>query len=141
MMSERPRWVEEDRGHASPCWIWQRYIQQHGYGVAWVKGEGRKVVAHRVVYEELVGPVPSGMELDHLCEVRCCVNPAHLRPASHRENTLRGNGVASRNIMKTHCPQGHPYDEQNTRYVEGGRRRCRACLRQQKRARREALRA
>lgn len=81
--------------------------------------------AHRVAYEEIMGPVPEGLELDHLCRTRSCVNPSHLEPVTHRENMNRGD-VATR--RKTHCPKGHPYDEENTG-IYNGYRNCRACAR------------
>jgi hypothetical protein len=78
----------EDRGHPTPCWIWQRAINGAGYGAKWFAGKVCR--AHRVYYERLVGPIPAGLELDHLCRVRACVNPAHLEPVPGRENTRRG---------------------------------------------------
>jgi hypothetical protein len=85
--------------------------------------------AYRITYETLVGPVPNGLELDHLCRVRACVNPGHLEPVTHRVNTLRGETVAARNARATHCPAGHPYDEVNTYADRLGRRSCRECCR------------
>lgn len=78
----------DDRGHASPCWVWQLYKVGAGYGRMTVAG--RQVLAHRHYYEQHVGPIPEGLELDHLCRVRCCVNPAHLEPVTHAENQRRG---------------------------------------------------
>jgi hypothetical protein len=76
-----------------------------------------------------MGAVPEGLELDHLCRVRGCVNPKHLEPVTHRENLMRGESWSAVNARKTHCPEGHPYDETNT-YIDGkGRRRCRECAR------------
>lgn len=77
--------------------------------------------AHRVVYETVVGPVPEGLELDHLCRNRGCVNPAHLEPVTHQENMRRGHWG-----MKTHCPQGHPYEGDNL-VRDGHSRICRWC--------------
>lgn len=83
------------------------------------------VPAYRFAYEFLVGPIPDGLELDHLCRVRLCVNPAHLEPVTHAENNKRA-GVA-----KTHCKWGHPYNEANTyrRRDRPGNRQCRVCAR------------
>jgi hypothetical protein len=108
----------------SGCWEWTGAITRLGYGNAYVGG--RTMLAHRAVYEALVGPVPNGLTLDHLCRNRGCVNPAHLEPVTHRENVLRGEGFAARHARKTHCPRGHPYDEKNTEWYRGGRY-CRAC--------------
>lgn len=129
-------WTVEDRGFTSPCWMWSGYRQQHGYGVV-SNGRSKKTVAHRAVYEEMVGPIPEGMELDHLCRQRGCVNPAHLEPVTRQENVLRGTSFAARNATKTECPKGHPYDETNTLIDTAGSRRCRACRRQQRVARKE----
>lgn len=80
-----PQWVEEDRGHDTPCWVWQWGIfQTTGYGMY------RQGTAHRYVYEQARGIVPGGLELDHLCRVRECVNPDHLEAVTHAENVRRG---------------------------------------------------
>lgn len=122
--------VSDYRPDLGPCWRWLAYVGKHGYGLFRLDNQMR--LAHRVVYELLVGPIPAGLELDHLCRVRSCVNPKHLEPVTRSENILRsplrasgfGGGIA--NSKKTHCPNGHPYD-----YVEhskhGPRRRCSIC--------------
>lgn len=107
------------------CWLWTGYVDRDGYGR---QNEGR--LAHRLMYEALVGPIPEGLTIDHLCRVRHCVNPAHLEPVTLRENVLRGYGLGGNQARRTHCPQGHPYDEENTYKAPGSRRRyCRACQR------------
>lgn len=68
------------------CWIWTAYVSRSGYGQIGV--EGKIVKAHRLAYTLLVGPIPAGMEIDHICHVRSCVNPAHLRLATHAENKM-----------------------------------------------------
>jgi len=107
------------------CWLWAEPLRA-GYGM--IKNEGgRPVGAHRVVYELLVGPIPDGLHLDHLCRVRNCVNPTHLEPVTRRENILRGESFAAANRAKTHCPQGHEYNGMNTRVSQSGKRHCRPC--------------
>jgi hypothetical protein len=125
--AQGPRWQEEDRGYVSECWIWQRGTDKHGYGRT--TRDKRTVLAHRAVYEECRGPIPTGLELDHLCRVTSCVNPSHLEAVTHRINMLRGGGPVPENAAKTHCHRGHPFDAQNTRY-EGGdpnKRHCKTC--------------
>lgn len=133
-----PRWTVDE---ASGCWLWQRAINDKGYGVAtigvWPDRAWRG--AHRVVYEELVGPIPDGLQLDHLCRVRHCVNPDHLEPVTIEENILRGVGFAALNARKTECPHGHPYTPENTSFSAKGYRHCRTCgrLRDRERYRRK----
>jgi hypothetical protein len=86
----------------------------------------RQRPAHRIAYELVVAPVPAELDLDHLCRVRRCVNPAHVEPATRQVNLLRGVGHPAVNAAKTHCPKGHPFDDANTYHWEG-HRQCRAC--------------
>lgn len=74
----------------SGCWVWQHRIDRTGYGRTRKGSGGTNRLAHRVAYENLVGPIPSGLELDHLCRVRACINPKHLEPVTRQENVLRG---------------------------------------------------
>lgn len=83
-MSHEIRFRIKDAGHDTPCWLWAGTVKSHGYGQA-----GRSARAHRYVYEQLVGPIPDGMVLDHLCCRKTCVNPEHLEAVSQRENVLR----------------------------------------------------
>lgn len=102
------------------CWPWLGHIDRKGYGRA-----GKRGPAYRAVYELLVGPIPPGMTLDHLCYVTRCVNPGHLEVVTQSENSRR-----QRSASKTHCVNGHLYDEKNT-YIRpagnSGNRDCRAC--------------
>ena len=119
------------------CLLWAGYIAQSGYGVISIFGHGikRKVLAHRLAYELAKGEIPDGLDIDHLCSVKRCVNPAHMEPVTRRENFLRANN----NEGKTHCPQGHPYSPENTTLKKsryGFRRECHACtITAQRRAR------
>lgn len=108
----------------SGCWLWTASVSTAGYGQFWT---GRRIAAaHRIAYEEFVGPIPEGLQLDHLCRNRGCVNPAHLEPVTCRENLMRGDTPAARQLRRTHCPSGHPYAGDNL-YVYKGERRCREC--------------
>jgi hypothetical protein len=116
------------------CWIWTAARTGLGYGcVYW---NGRQAMAHRVVYEVMVGAIPDGMELDHLCRNPPCVNPDHLEPVTHGENMRRGliqQRSAEARLAKTHCPHGHLYDYENTYHfiTSSGQsgRGCRICRR------------
>ena len=119
----------------SGCWLWTGGMNQIGYGRVHVNG-GRKT-AHRVAYELVCGKVPDGLDLDHLCRVRCCINPDHLEPVTRQVNAARGiAGEVSkkRSALITHCPRGHSYSGDNVYYFPGGgaRRGCRACWRLKK---------
>lgn len=110
--------------HENGCWIWQGCKDAHGYGRTNM-GNGKIKSTHVLFYTWLVGDVPKGLELDHLCMKQSCVNPDHLEPVTHAENIRRW--AASLNIRR--CPQGHEYDPANTYINPQGRRICRICSR------------
>jgi HNH endonuclease len=108
------------------CWLWLAGRGNTGYGSFWAGAE--QTTAHRFAYELLVGPVPPGLDLDHLCRVRHCVNPAHLEPVTRNENLMRGTStLIAIAAAKTHCPQGHEYTAKNTYLISGKHRKCRTC--------------
>lgn len=117
----------------SGCWEWQASLTAGGYGQFYPK-KSLPRRAHRVAYEALVGPIPEGLQLDHLCRTRRCCNPSHVEPVTSRENTMRGQNFAARHAAATHCPANHPYDGDNLRVRPTGRRACRECERQRVRA-------
>lgn len=123
-----------------PCWLWMGARSSSGYGSIHrsLHDGGEYVATHRAAWELLVGPIPDELELDHLCRVRHCCNPDHLELVTHAEN-MRRSGALLRidewQLAKTQCPQGHPYDDENTYRRPSGYRYCRACHREQERAR------
>lgn len=115
------------------CLEWQGSRTTAGYGQMW---DGSRVaMVHRMSYELAKGPIPEGLDLDHLCRNRLCANPAHLEPVTRRENIMRGvapGKVAARHKAQTHCKNGHEFTPANTyAYVRRGwiMRHCRECQR------------
>lgn len=109
-----------------PCWVWTGAKNPRGYGNIGYQGKTYK--AHRFVYERLVGPIPEGMTLDHLCFNSLCVNPEHLEPCTNAENNRRGTSLSAMRARQTHCVRGHEFTPDNT-YIRPGRggRRCKTC--------------
>lgn len=114
------------------CWNWTACITPAGYGQFWYEYR-RNNFAHRAAWIELVGPIPEGMVIDHLCKNRRCCNPDHLEVVTMAENLLRGDGFAGQRVRQpnyaTHCPNGHEYTPENTYVRPKGKRRreCRTC--------------
>lgn len=116
--------IPAHRPELGPCWEWTA-SRPAGYGHFALNG--RPVQAHRFAYEALIGPIPAGLDLDHLCRVRRCVNPAHLEPVTRGVNVLRGEGLSAKQARQTHCKRGHPFDAENTHVGANGKRYCRIC--------------
>lgn len=110
LTTEERFWAKVEK--TDTCWLWTACTFRGGYGSFWF--DGKLVRAHRFAYELLISPIPRGLQLDHLCRVRACVNPVHLEPVTGRENVLRGEGPTAFNALKTHCAHGHLLDEVNT---------------------------
>lgn len=129
----------------TPCWLWHGATRNGGYGYLNVPKEpggsireGRKISAHILMYEHVKGPIPEGLELDHLCRVKNCVNPDHLEAVTHAENVRRGE-AGLHNPVKECCPKGHPYTPENTQIIKdprGDYRRCKQCHAEYERERR-----
>jgi len=102
------------------CWIWTAALSD-GYGQ--IEEKGKFKWAHRISYEIHKGNIPAGLQIDHLCRIRCCVNPEHLEAVSPKENVRRG----LKGVLKTHCPKGHPYSGSNLYLIPKGGRDCRTC--------------
>ena len=121
----------------SGCIIWLGRLNDRGYGKISIQidTKTRDHFVHRVVYELVRGKIPEGMTLDHLCRVKCCVNPWHLEPVSNLENLRRAWGLPV--AIDGYCLRGHPFDEINT-YIRParGERSCRICGRERTRVRR-----
>lgn len=113
----------------SGCWLWTKSISPDGYGRINIGiPPGKSLSVHRWSYEYFKGPIPAGLTVDHLCRVRCCVNPYHLEVVTIAQNVLRGISFSARQLRQTHCYRGHPFDEVNTYRPPGRPRRvCKIC--------------
>ena len=139
-------WAKVDR--TDNCWLWTGAIQSRGYGSFGI-GDKRTETAHRIAYLTFVGPIPDGLELDHLCLNKRCVRPDHLEAVTAQVNNQRArdNGQTSPsplsrlNASKIACPAGHFYSPDNTYTNPQGHRQCRTCKRESDRRRIARLRA
>lgn len=130
--------VKVDAG--GPCWLWTgKSRDSYGHGILWFYLLGARTgrYVHRLVWEHLVGPIPDGMTLDHLCRITNCVNPDHLEVTTMGENVLRGFGPSAQNARKTHCKRGHALTGENVYYRKDrpGHRHCKTCDREGQRRR------
>ena len=137
-----PRWparetIDRFMSHVEKtetCWTWTGSRRRDGYGqfVLGRRPDGRvhSVPAHRWLYVYCNGPVPHGLEIDHLCRNRSCVSPEHLEAVTARENVRRGQSPAADNARRTHCVRGHEFTPDNTLRRTTGGRTCRTCNRE-----------
>lgn len=136
MKTEEQFWSQVERTEG--CWLWTASQLWNGYGQ--LRWQTKQRTAHRVAYELLVGPIPEGLQLDHLCSVRHCVNPAHLEAVTQQENIRRS---ASNWNHSTTCKRGHDITDPANIYVipSNGKRQCRECMRfnQREKTRRKRL--
>lgn len=112
----------------STCWLWRGTLTGGGYGTFRLSRLGRDFRAHRISFVLFGNEIPDGLVLDHICRVRNCVNPDHLRAVTDAENVLAGIGPTAVNARKTHCPRGHEYTPENIYRRKDGARRCLTCL-------------
>lgn len=108
-----------------PCHLWTGALDQDGYARFWADQRNQR--AYRYAYAQAFGPIPAGLDIDHRCRNRRCVNPGHLRALTHRENILASSNIAAYRAAQTHCRRGHPFDETNTVRRKNGTRQCRQC--------------
>jgi len=124
--TERERfWAKVEGGDIDSCWIWIARVRPDGYGSFMMDGGRGTRYAHRIAYEWLRGPVPEGLQLDHLCRQRSCVNPWHLEPVTPMVNVHRSTRTRA---TDTECANGHPWTDETAVFWQGYRK-CLACYR------------
>ena len=130
--NEEDRFWEKVQIQTNGCWEWTAAKDEEAYG--FFRAGGKQVRAHRWAYEYCIGLIPPGLEPDHLCRNRSCVNPWHMEPVTNIVNILRGNGQGAINARKTHCKKGHPLAGDNLGIQSDGKKRyCVTCYREWKR--------
>lgn len=129
--------MEKVTKDSTGCWLFTGARNHRGYGQVGVDGKTRS--AHRIAYEALVGPIPDGLHIDHLCRVRNCVRPDHLEPVTNAENRRRSVGFIE--PLRTECSAGHERNDENTYRAPNGVRHCRPCQRARSRTYKQRVRA
>ncbi len=124
---QEPRKLRRD----SKCITWTGYRGSGGYATIIItrKRKAKAHMVHRIIYEATIGKIPCGLEIDHLCRNRACVNPVHMRVVTSRENTLCGMSPSAINARKTHCIRGHALTGDNLYVRPNGKRNCMICRR------------
>lgn len=138
------RFMAQVREQPNGCWPWMGPRRRTPAGLQYgsTQLDGRPEAAHRAAWRLLRGPIPDGMELDHLCRNTRCVNPMHLEPVTHQENVLRSPiALAAINARKTHCIRDHAFTPENTIRQCGGKRACRTCVNEAQRRNRAKRKA
>ena len=126
-------WRRVEKGEEHECWLWTGSGNPKGYGLIFGgPDDARMRPVHRVAYEIEIGPIPEGMEIDHLCRTRNCVNPAHLEPVDHAENCRRAR--------RSHCKYGHEMTDENV-YAYARSRMCKECAKRRAREAKQRARA
>lgn len=127
LTTEERFWQYVNKDAPQGCWEWTGGLS-HGYGNFMARHEDgtyAQVQAHRFAYRLLVGPVPDGLVMDHLCRNKLCVRPLHLDPVTQRVNVQRGDAA----VAHAACGRGHPFDAENTYIAPNGIRACKTCRR------------
>lgn len=128
---DRSGGVPETRPELGACWVWTGSTTR-GYGTIYsggqtTAGHNRPILAHRLMYELVVGPIPEGLTIDHLCRTPVCVNPGHLEAVTMAENIRRSDGMSARHARAAHCPRGHRKTADHVYRYPDGRTECRVC--------------